>query len=134
VRLYLNIAVPVSGPIGLEAALECLVALNRIYLRTHPRTPHIYKAGVRYLRDADEGTQETPPAELWLTIPDCISAGGADCKVLSAWMVADLRERGGEAGARCVLSRKGHLWHVRVQRANGTIEDPSRALGMGGEA
>jgi len=133
VRLYLNICVPVSGPMGLEAALEALVALNRVYLRTHPRTPALYQAGVRYLRDADAATQDTPPAELWLTIPDCRSAGGADCKVLSAWRVAELRERG-ELRARCLLSRKGHLWHVRVTRSDGTIEDPSRALGMGSEA
>lgn len=133
-RLWLNICVPVAGATGLEAALECLVALDRVYLRTHPRAPRIYDAGIRYLRDADGASQDTPPSELWLTVPDCIAAGGADCKVLAAWRCAELRERDGELGARCVLSRVGRLWHVRVRRSDGTIEDPSRVLGMGGAA
>jgi hypothetical protein len=132
-RLWLNICVPVSGALGLEAALEALVALDRVYLRTHPRCPALYKSGVRYLRDADNGTQDTPPSELWLTVPDCIALGGADCKVLSAWRCAELRERHGEL-ARCELSRRGHLWHVRVRRSDGSIEDPSRLLGMGSDA
>lgn len=129
--LYLNICVPVAGPIGIEAALECLVRLDQMYLRVHPETPPLYQTGVRYLRDADGATQETPPAELWLTIPDCIRAGGADCKVLSAWRCAELREAGEHA--RCVLSHRGSLWHVRVVRSDGTIEDPSRLLGMGSD-
>jgi hypothetical protein len=133
VRLYLNICVPVSGAVGLQAALSCLVALDRLYLRTHPRTPRLYQAGVRYLRDADFGTQKTPASELWLTIPDCIAAGGADCKVLAAWRCAELVERDGEA-AECVLSRSGNLWHVRVKRGDGSIEDPSKILGMEGRA
>lgn len=126
--LYLNICAPVAGPIGLEAALECVVALNRVYLRAHPDTPALYRAGVRYLRDADRGSQAVPDTELWLTIPDCIRSGGADCKVLSAWRVAELREQGEHA--RCLLSNRGYLWHVRVTRSDGTIEDPSRLLGM----
>jgi len=132
-RLYLNIAVPVAGEVGLHAALEALVALDRVYLRAHPRTPPLRRAGVRYLRDADAGTQANPPTELWLTVPDAIRAGGADCKVLAAWRVAELRERG-ELGARPVLSRHRHLWHVRVRRADGRIEDPSAELGMKGAA
>lgn len=127
--LYLNICVPVAGPMGLEAALECLVALNRVFLRAHRDTPPLYEAGVRYLRDADAATQDTPPTELWLTIPDCLRMGGADCKVLSAWRCAELREQGDHA--RCTLTRRGSLWHVRVTRSDGHIEDPSRALGMG---
>ena len=132
-RLYLNLAVPVSGPAGLRAALEALIALDRVYLRTHRRTPMLAHAGVRYLRDADAGSQASPPTELWLTIPDARRAGGADCKVLAAWRVAELRELG-EAGARPLLSRHGRMWHVRVKRADGSVEDPSRELGMKGKA
>lgn len=134
VHLYLNICVPVAGPLGIEAALECLVALDRMYLRAFPHTTALYtlhrEGVVRYLRDADAATQDTPPAELWLTIPDAIRAGGADCKVLAAWRCAELRERGDRA--RCTLTRRGTLWHVQVTRSDGTVEDPSRVLGMGG--
>lgn len=129
-ELRLNILVPVAGPVGLLAALEALVALNRVYLRSHRGAPSLYRAGVRYLRDADEGDQGTPDAELWLTIPDCLASGGADCKVLSAYRVAELRENG-EHGARCKVLRVGpQSWHVIVTRADGRDEDPSALLGM----
>lgn len=119
-----------AGPLGLLSALEALVGLNRVYLRTHPRAPSLYRAGVRYLRDADNGDQQLPDAELWLTIPDCLASGGADCKVLSAYRVAELRERG-ELDARCHVVQVGpSSWHVIVKRADGTTEDPSRELGM----
>ena len=131
--LYLNICVPVAGAMGLEVAVESLARLNQVYLRTHPHTPPLYRSGVVYLRDADLGTQDTPATELWVTIPDCRRLGGADCKVLAAWRIAELRE-GGDTAARCLLSRNGHLWHVRVRRGDGSIEDPSARLGMKGAA
>lgn len=129
-RLRLNLCVPVAGPLGLAVALEALVQLNRVYLRTHRDAPALYQAGVRYLRDADNGDQQLPDAELWLTIPDCLKSGGADCKVLSAYRVAELRESG-EHGARCKVMRVGpQSWHVIVTRADGRDEDPSAILGM----
>jgi len=130
VRLRLNLCVPVAGPLGLSVALEALVQLNRVYLRTHPAAPRIYEAGIRYLRDADLGNQDMPEAELWLTIPDCLASGGADCKVLAAYRVAELREQG-EIGARCDVIKTGpQSWHVAVVRASGRKEDPSIILGM----
>ena len=122
---------PVAGPLGLSVALEALVSLNRVYLRTHPSAPRIYEAGIQYLRDADGKNQDMPEAELWLTIPDCLASGGADCKVLAAYRVAELREREGELGARCAVIRTGpQSWHVAVIRADGRSEDPSIILGM----
>ena len=129
-RLRLNLCVPVAGPLGLSVALEALVSLNRVYLRTHPGAPRIYEAGIQYLRDADNGNQDMPDAELWLTVPDCLASGGADCKVLAAYRVAELREQG-ELGARCTVIRTGpQSWHVAVERGDGRAEDPSIILGM----
>lgn len=130
-RLYLNLCIPVGGELGLEAALEALAALDRVYLRSHPDTPELYEAGVRYLRDAEDRDQGRPRAELWLTVPDVLRVGGADCKCLAAWRVAELRELGEDA--RHHIVRMGpHVWHIQVRRADGTIEDPSRELGMKG--
>jgi len=131
-RLYLNICVPVSGPLGLEAAIEALTALDRVYLRSHPGTLPIYESGAVYLRDAEDRDQGRPRAELWLTVPDVMRAGGADCKCLVAWRLAELRERGEDA--RPVIVRVSQsLWHVQLRREDGRIEDPSKRLGMGGE-
>ena len=131
-RLYLNLCVPVGGPGGMRAALEALVALDRVYLRSHPMTPDIYRAGIVYLRDVDEGDQGRPLSELWYTIPDVIASGGADCKCLAAWRVAALRELGEHADP-WVLQVGPATWHVVVRRADGTMEDPSALLGMRGK-
>ena len=131
-RLYVNLVVPVSGQVGLLAALHALVALDRVYLRSHRNTPSLYSAGVRYLRDVETSSQRRPDAEMWVTIPDALAARGGDCKVLSAWRVAELLERGLDAAP--VLSRKGHTWHVRVRMPDGSVEDPSARLGMRGGA
>lgn len=106
-----------------------------MFLRTHPGFPGIYESGVRYLRDAENGTQSSPDSELWLTIPDAVSFGGADCKVLAAWRAAELQEAGEDASPMLVSPRPGgHVWHVVVMRGDGSVEDPSKILGMKGEA
>lgn len=135
----LNICVPVAGPTGLYLALAMLVQADRLYIRASrargQEVPALYDSGVRYLRDAERGTQQSPDSELWLTIPDALSLGGADCKVLAAWRVAELQEDGEDAVPLLKPPRAGgRVWHVVVQREDGTIEDPSKLLGMKGEA
>lgn len=134
--LRLNVVIPVEGAEGMRFALDVLVAANRLFLRRNPTFPELYKAGVRYLRDADAGTQASPDAELWLTAPDALELGGADCKVLAAWRAAELLERSGEqARTELVPPRPGgQVWHVVVRRADGRLEDPSKLLGMEGDA
>lgn len=117
---------------GLQAALEALTALDRVYLRSHPDTPPIYDAGIVYLRDAEDRDQGRPRAELWLTVPDVRRAGGADCKCLVAWRLAELRERG-ETAEPLMVRVTENLWHVQLRREDGRIEDPSTRLGMGGK-
>lgn len=112
----------------LAVLCETLTLLDAIWLRDHPETPNLYDAGVRY---------ELLP-EYWMSVPWALAwaarGRGLDCKVLAAWRAAELRVRGGEKSARCVYSK--HLapgkvvYHVRVRRADGSIEDPSARLGM----
>jgi hypothetical protein len=120
-----------DGP-TLDLLCELLTKLNENYLRTTAgmATPDLYKTGIRY--------ELMPQTEYWLVIPWALAfmrAGrGVDCKVLAAWRAAELRVRGGEQAARCVWTRhetrQEVVYHVRVQRADGTIEDPSARLGM----
>jgi hypothetical protein len=110
---------------ALELALEYLVRANLLYLRDHPRTPPLYKAGVRYQRERG--------VENWRTIPEVLKARKGDCEDLSAYLCATLRARG--IPARCIADRKGNVWHICVKaRAGGkdVIYDPSRVLGMKG--
>jgi hypothetical protein len=105
--------------------LEMLVQLDLDYLRRHPQTPALYRSGVRYRR-------EPKRVEQWRTIPLVIAAGHGDCEDLAAWRVAELRAVG-IAARPCFRYRqlgKRRVYHIMVCLPDGTIEDPSRVLGM----
>lgn len=118
---------PELDPRTLERLCEFLSAVNEDWLREHPEAPNLYDSGAWY---------ELQP-EHWLTIPWALRmlrlGVGLDCKVLSAWRVAELRVRYGEA-ARCgwtrYLTPDKLVYHVWVLRADGHKEDPSVLLGM----
>ena len=115
----------------LDHLLEALTIANVAYLLTHPGTPPLYASGVRYETEPD-GRDE------WQDIPDTLDRREGDCEDLACWRVAELRVSG-EVGATRAISvsdmpdRSGKMvttFHICVLRQNGTIEDPSRRLGM----
>lgn len=86
--------------------------------------PRLYAGSIRYER-------ERSGQERWRSARHVAAAGIGDCEDLAAFRVAELRELEGETRARVKLLRRGpHLIHAVVERADGTIEDPSRKLGM----
>lgn len=113
----------------LRPCLDALVAVNRVYLRARPETPLLYNAGVVYKRDPSG-------REIWADIPHVMCDGVGDCKKLAAWRVAELQERFGTDAVALPVMQESHpgsnvlLVHVVVSFADGTIEDPSRILGM----
>jgi len=113
-----------DNALALQALLESLIQVNRVYLRRYPRTPNLYKSGVRYGR-----------TRVWDSIPDLITRRFGDCKSLSAMYVAELRHAGEKAKPvfRFMTNpQTGHKdFHILVQRDRGKgFEDPSRKLGM----
>lgn len=117
----------VDGASEILNALNDLVAVNEGILARNPGAiPPLYRSGVRYQREA-RGRED------WQSIASVLARRKGDCEDLASWRVAELHAAG-EAAARIVLSRRGALWHVRVRRANGQIEDPSKRLGMKGAA
>lgn len=110
---------------ALMLLLECLIGLNRAYLRDHP-TKGLYRSGVVYGR-----------TEEWDSIPAVKRRGFADCKSLSAWRIAELREQGVECRPvfRWVRRRNGskgfHILVAAVRTGRTVWEDPSKTLGMG---
>lgn len=113
--------IPASKPF-LTAALEGLTALDAVYLERHD-APLLYESGVRYQR-------EPAGNEQWLTVPQVEAVGWGDCEDLAAWRAAELRVHLGEP-ARAIAIRTGaKKFHAVVRRADGSIEDPSRELGM----
>lgn len=108
--------------------LEALTRCNVLWLETHPSAVELYRSGVRYRQEKD--------TEAWLDIPHVLENGWGDCEDLAAWRVAELRNRG--VKAKPYLKWYSHpdqgitLYHVLVKLPNGTIEDPSKMLGMKG--
>lgn len=88
--------------------------------------PLLYESGVRYAR-------ERAGKEDWQVPTTTYRKRQGDCEDLAAgWRVPELWMLG-EAGARVFLKRVNEqLRHIQVLRADGTIEDPSKILGMGG--
>lgn len=110
----------------LASLLEGLVRTNVWLMETNPLPP-LYSSGVRYRREP-RGSEEWTPA------PRVFARRFGDCEDLAAWRAAELR-RAGELDARAIPIRSGaRIWHAVVEREDGTIEDPSRALGMKGPA
>jgi hypothetical protein len=105
---------------GYRLALAGLTAMNMVLL-AGGSIPPLYKAGVRYRRERPDR---------WDTADTVRARGYGDCEDLAAWRAAELRNAGEDAHADVyqVAPRK---WHAIVRRADGTIEDPSRRLGMG---
>ena len=113
-----------DNALALQALLEALVAIDRVYLRRYgSQVPKLYQSGVRYGR-----------TQVWDSTPDLLTRRYGDCKSLTAMYVAELREQGEPArpvfrfAMNPQTGRKD--FHILVQRGDGTFEDPSRKLGM----
>lgn len=121
-------------------ALQTLVSINLWQLR-QKNYPLLYDSGIFY--------KTKPPAVEWHDIPTLLMWGYGDCKDLVAYRVAELRFKYNIMAIPVIkwkfitmdiLDEYGMpykqtilLVHVMVKYPNGTIEDPSKILGMGGE-
>ena len=123
----MNISISVGAAQDtLNVLLEALTKVNLIKMRKK-RLPPLYESGVVYRK-------EPPGSERWIPAPRVYRAGHGDCEDLAAWRAAELR-LAGEKRALAIAVRTGpKMWHAVVWRANGVIEDPSRALGMKGDS
>lgn len=109
-----------------RAMLEALAYVNGLHLAAFPDTPELYGSGVRY-------GESHPEIGFWFAdIAAVQSSGLGICSALAAWRVAELRAKGEQATFRIEWkpAGAGAVFHVRVRRRNGQIEDPSEMLGM----
>ena len=112
--------------------LETLVEIDLDYLRAYPETPALYDSGVTYKEQDGDLLQED-----WHDVPSAIAAKKTDCKVLACWRVAELRQRGVKARPYVLVQPRKlangttvYYNHIQVEWPDGTIEDPSKVLGM----
>lgn len=110
---------------GVRCALAAITATNRIlmkeWLKDGRRPPRLYDSGVRYRRE---------PPERFTTFDQVLLAGAGDCDQLCAWRAAELQELGTRAIAVPRLVTPDQM-HIVIHFPGGTVEDPSRLLGMG---
>lgn len=117
-------------------SLKCLTQINewqlaRFALQGTPLAP-LYESGVRY-------QAEPLGEEEWLDIPSLYKQGWGDCEDIACARTAELRFQG-IAAVPCLKSKPVPkpggtitLVHIMVLWPDGTVEDPSKILGMGGE-
>ena len=90
--------------------------------------PRLYESGVRY-------RPEPPGREQWQLPWETLKLGNGDCEDLAAWRAAELWFYDRDMAARAILRDWGSgTMHCLVMHGDGTIEDPSKALGMKGRA
>lgn len=119
--LPLDMTVPLPA---LEAAVEGLVLVNLAILAELQSAPvpppRLYASAVRYRR---------PGKRTWHTIADLYDLLEGDCKDLVGARCAELRFYDNEDAVPIVyLTRRAHRYHAVLQRADGSIEDPSRII------
>lgn len=110
----------------IEALLEGLTRQDLSQLRRGLAPPIYSQTRVRYKREA-------PGREDWQSAVASMKRGGADCEDLAAWAAASYRLVG--INARAIVKQVAPgLKHCVVLMPDGTIDDPSKRLGMNKKA
>jgi hypothetical protein len=115
----------------LEGLVYGLALQNLAQMRARGGSiPRLYESGVRY-------ALEPRGSDHWQSCIEALHLGELDCEDAAAWLVAEKIYRaerglpGGDAKAWPRIRFTGPLMrHVTVVMGDGTIEDPSRKLGM----
>ena len=123
--LHVRIDVP-PFPEALEALAEGLVGLNCVLFQHAEQSgvpiPELYESGVVYRR-------EPVGREWWETAQDAVgiaSKRSGDCEDLACYRAAELRYFQGEPAIVRIMRTQRGSFHAVVQRADGSLEDPSR--------
>ena len=118
----------------LQILLDALCACNVSYLQDHPETPLLYSSDLITKKPRVHYELEEAGNENWQDIPTTLELGYGDCEDLACWRAAELIVRE-KILARPTFTFKlrkngGVLYHIIVKKPDGSIEDPSRRLGM----
>lgn len=90
------------------------------------KIPPLYSGRIRYQR-------ERPGEERWQSAEETARRGYGDCEDLAAYRLGELWAAGEKKARARVVTITPTLRHVMVARADGSLEDPSKKLGMGGK-
>lgn len=120
-----------AGRPEINLALACLTAID-VYEIEKYGLPSLYskRAGVQWRQEfcLAPGVRET--CERFLSARKVLEERFGDCATVAPYRAAEHRLRGVRARA-IVIPSPGVGWHAVVKMPDGTIEDPSKVLGMG---
>jgi len=112
--------------------LESQTTINQWQMRQKKYAP-LYDSGVYY-------QAEPPGCEDWLDTPTLYKQGWGDCEDIACCYTAELRERENISAVPCIKFKdflvNGQLLtliHVMTLMPDGSVQDPSKVLGMDGE-
>lgn len=126
-RIRLSLPDGHLSPEALNSALEAVTRTNESLISSGqvPTAAEGIARGVRW-------KPEPPGDEHFDLAPVVMGRGWGDCDDLAPWHAASLRVTGKDPGAVAIVKRSGpKRWHAVVLRSNGSIDDPSKAAGMG---
>jgi len=123
----LSIVMPFSNKRELQLALDVLVTIDLMEIPFY-RLPPLYETGVRYRRELYRSAAVPGVSERFLSARQVFAERLGDCEDLAAYLCAQRQLEGVKARAMPIRSSVG--WHIIVRHADGTIEDPSKVLGM----
>ena len=112
---------------SLRLMLHALLLIDIDWLRRHPETPKLYESGVRY-------EYEPPGREDWQDWPTTLRRKEGDCEDLANLRASELIMQGIPARPTFIWRMRpsgANLYHIQVTHPDGSVEDPSRRLGMG---
>lgn len=121
--------------------LRGVILQNRILIRQARRRgrpyPSLYESGVVFQREPKPKPGHKR-LQAMVDLRTVLRRRGGDCKHLCAWRVAELQEGEDPAAdikiywrTRVVRGReRPYIYHAEVRRGDGSVEDPSRFLGM----
>ena len=113
---------------ALDAALESVVRSNTPMIRNGSIPP-----AAKVIKSGQVEWRPEPPGDEHFDLPSTmLKRGWGDCDDLAPYHAASLRASGADPGARAIVKKSGpQRWHAVVRRSDGSIEDPSKAAGMG---
>lgn len=108
----------------IQAALFGLTLASWYQIRKGVAPREFWNQQLRYVR-------EPPGRDDWQTWADTVQLGTGDCEDLCIGLTATLWEAGEKRARAFPKPIRPGLIHILVRRADGSIVDPSKALGMG---
>lgn len=129
----LSLVMPFKGQGDIDFALSLATLIAMREIKTNRHIPRLYdtKAKIKWKRDVCRAPNVPGACERFLSPLQVLAEGGiVDCDDAGPWRAAELR-LAGDKDARAKSKPSNVGYHVIVVHGDGTVEDPSKKLGMG---